>query len=752
MRKFFLLFVITALFFSAGAQNKRPKVGLVLSGGGAKGIAHIGVLKAMEEAGLTPDYITGTSMGSIIGGLYSIGYSADELSELVTTINWDQVLTNKIPLDKITFEEKPYYGRYLLDFYLENKEIRYPSGVIEGQTLMDIFSDLTRPVHNINSFSNFPIPFACVATNIATGEAVVLNKGSLATAMRASMAIPTVFTPITIDGNLLVDGGLVRNMPVSEVIDMGADIIIGVFVSSDLDSKPELNSFVSILAQSALIGSVIDSKEQVKKCNVLVKPNLEGFSTGSFNSAEGILERGMEAGEQYVDVFRHLADSLKKIGPLHEVKKPEIKTNYVFQNIEIDGNKFVTDDFIIGKMDFEPGQLVSVDEIRNHINLMFGTQYFEKIQYEILGDEGDYTLKVIVVERPRTHFRFSYLYDSENKGGILINTTFRNLFLKSSRLMVEGDFSAYPVVLLDYFKYVGKRQNVALGVSGTFVNSDLPLYEETGVVNSIFGSNYSDAAFKIQSTALRNSTYGLKFNWSLMNLHSKVANESLREISKVSYNSTRFSLFYEYNSWDDHYFPKKGLTGSVQFSATASTNGQIRISDVDYDIKDFDGLIETNTIKALRAQIEPIIPVSPKVVLLTKAKLMLSNVPANTLNLNEYDFVGGFTPDLVNATEYPGSGIKEFVLANYFYGRMGAQYEPMRNLFLQLHVNYLSTKFPISWIYPNAESAQLGLWNDRYSISGRIGFKSPLGPISLAVAKDNHAQKLKASLVLGFTY
>lgn len=161
-RTLFFVTIFLLVSVHAYSQNTRPKIGLVLSGGGAKGVAHIGVLKAMEEAGLTPDYITGTSMGSIVGGLYSIGYSADELASIVEGADWGQLLGNKIPLDKVTAEEKFYYGRYLLDFFVKDKKLQYPKGIIEGEALMQLFSNLTRPVHGINDFSKFPIPFACV--------------------------------------------------------------------------------------------------------------------------------------------------------------------------------------------------------------------------------------------------------------------------------------------------------------------------------------------------------------------------------------------------------------------------------------------------------------------------------------------------------------------------------------------------------------------------------------------------------------
>jgi len=205
----------------------RPKIGLVLSGGGAKGLAHIGVIRAMEKAGLTPDYITGTSMGSIVGALYAIGYTADDIEDIVRDVDWDAILSNEIPLNQITYEEKSYYGRYIAELPVKGIKVGLPRGLIEGQKLSERLSRITRPAHDIENFHNLPIPFACVATDIATGEPVVLNHGSLPEALRASMAIPTFFTPVEIDSNLYVDGGVVRNFPVQEAKSMGADIVIG---------------------------------------------------------------------------------------------------------------------------------------------------------------------------------------------------------------------------------------------------------------------------------------------------------------------------------------------------------------------------------------------------------------------------------------------------------------------------------------------------------------------------------------------
>lgn len=753
LQKYICTIILLLIFSTIKAQNQRPKVGLVLSGGGAKGVAHIGILKAMEEAGLTPDYITGTSMGSIVGGLYSIGYSADELKVIVESANWDELLTNKIPLDKVTFEEKFYYGRYLLDFYVEDKKLQLPKGIIEGQALMELFSNLTRPVHNISNFNDFPIPFACVGTNIVTGEPVVLNKGSLAMSMRASMAIPSVFTPVRINNQLLVDGGLVRNMPVPEIVDMGADIIIGVFVSSDLDSEDELNSAVSILTQSAFITSAFDSRKQMEKCDILVVPDLEGFSTGSFSSAPAILDRGMEAGKAYYETFKNLADSLKKLGPLHEVVKPRISDEYLFNEIRIEGNQFINDEFITGKMRIEPGKSVSITQIEKQLDIIYGTQYFERMWYEILEEDGLRVLAIHVVERPKIQMRFAYHYDSENKGGIIGNMTMRNLLLNRSRLIFEADLATHPSLLLDYFKYIGKKQNLAFGASGVWSRNEIPTYDSIGNQNALFNSNYSAGGLKFQTTRVQSSTVGVEMNWSNMKLKPSVISDQLRSISKIQYNNTSFNFFYIFNNFNERYFPTRGLKANLVVSTTTNINGKVIFGDtLTVDAKELGDLLQTSGITAFNLSVFPIIPLSSKMSLLAKARMRVSTIRDNTLNLTEYDFIGGFSPGLVNSNEYYGGDAKEYGVANYFYGRIGVQYELFHNIFMQAHFNYLDTEYPVTWIYPDADIGKLGDRYRRFGYGAMIGMKSPIGPIAFAIAKDHYRKSWKTSLIIGYHY
>ena len=750
------LFTILIIFFMinpAFAQTKRPKIGLVLSGGGAKGIAHIGVLKAMEEAGLTPDYITGTSMGSIVGGLYAIGYSADELKAIVENADWNSLLTNKIPLDKVTFEEKFYYGRYLAEFFMENKKVQLPKGIIEGQALTELFSNLTRPVHGITDFNDFPIPFACVGSNIVTGEPVVLNKGSLALAMRASMAIPSIFTPVKIDDNLLVDGGLVRNMPVAEVMDMGADIVIGVFVSSDLEPEENLNSVISVLSQSAFITSAFDTRKQMEACNYLIVPNLEGFSTGSFQSASQILERGNEAGQEYYPVFKALADSLREIGPLHEVMKPVIQDHYIISSIDIEGNKIVQDEFITGKIRIKIGDTTSITHIEERLQVIFGTQYFEKLWYELLGDNGNHSLKIHVVERPKTQFRFSYHYDSENKGGIVGNVTLRNLVLDRSRLIMEADLSSYPLFFVDYFKYTGKNQNAALSLSGLYSDEEFPIYDSLGNVTDIFVAKTGIGGIKLQATRVQNSTYGIQVDWTTASLKPKVTGDILRSISKINYSNTLITLFHQYNSFNQRYFPTKGVSSNVRISRTSQVNGKVAFGDtLVLEGPELDGILDTDNIISFSVDVEPIIQISSKFSLLTRARMSVSTIGANTLNLLDYDYIGGFLPGQYNSTEYYGAGLKEFITANYFYGRLGLQYNPVGNLFIQVQGNYLDAEYPMKWFYQDAEFTKLGDRNRRFGYGGMLALKTPVGPIAIALAKDHYRSGWYSSLIIGFIY
>ena len=297
MKKYLSLLLICLLAWPAMA-GERKKVAVVLGGGGAKGVAHIGVLKVLEEAGIPIDIVAGTSMGAIVGGLYAIGYSPDEIKRMVELQDWDMLLSDKVKRSHLLFPEKEKAERYIvsLPFGLEKKD-RVIDGVVKGQNLQNLFSDLTIGYHDSVDFNSFLIPFACVAVDMVSGKDYVFHKGSLPLAMRASMAIPGVFTPVRKDSMVLVDGGIVNNYPADVAKAMGADIIIGVDVQNALKSADKLNSAPDILGQIVDLTCQTNHEKNVELTDTYIKVNVDGFSSASFTPAaiDSLMRRGEEA-------------------------------------------------------------------------------------------------------------------------------------------------------------------------------------------------------------------------------------------------------------------------------------------------------------------------------------------------------------------------------------------------------------------------------------------------------------------------
>src|SRR5687768_12501534 len=280
----------TTTVLAQDSVSGRPRIGLTLSGGAAKGLAHIGILKAIDSAGLKIDLLTGTSMGSVIGALYAAGYSGNEIEQLARKVDWDILLSNQSTLRALLMAEKEEYSRYAVELPWVNNGFKLPTGVLQAEELWLKLSELFFPVHNIKNFNDFSIPFKCIGTDIATGEAVVMDKGEIVTAIRSSMAIPSLFTAVEYDGRRLVDGGIVRNFPVSDVKAMGADIVIGSQVATGLLPKEKLVNAFQILLQIAFLKEAEENKKGVEQCDIYIAMPMENYNAGSFNKSKEILE------------------------------------------------------------------------------------------------------------------------------------------------------------------------------------------------------------------------------------------------------------------------------------------------------------------------------------------------------------------------------------------------------------------------------------------------------------------------------
>lgn len=760
----FFIFLLLLTSYGSIAQDKsRPKIGLVLSGGGAKGLAHIGIINAMEDAGLYPDYITGTSMGSIVGGLYAIGYSAADVDSIARVMDWDRLLTNEIPLNLVAFEEKRFYGRYIMELPFVGGKLELPRGFIEGQALTLKMSNITRPAHHISDFNEFPIPFACIGANVENGEADIFNSGLLPETLRASMAIPTIFTPMEIDSSMYVDGGLVRNFPVQEVIDMGADIVIGVSVGTGLQPKEDLKSMVSVMDQVTSFAGAHDTEEQKKLVDIMIEPDLEGFSSSSFSNAEGILALGYKTGKEYFPVFKQLADSLNKLGfkqqPKLSAKNPSY---YSFQNIRIEGNSRVPDELIKGKIRFEPGKEFTINELEDRISLLYGTLYFDKIVYSINPVTSTLTIKVR--ESQRASIKMAMHYDTENKAGVNMNYTLRNFLMPGSRLIGEFDLAQNPFASLSYFKYIGKYQNFAMIIDADWIRAEVPSFwdevaegDDVSVISGLLQSSNSQVGMAIQGTYASNQTIKLGAHYISNNLRPYVLDSIYVNIGgtaesvalkKLNNSALDFSFYYGLNTLNKQYFPQTGSLVNLRFSYIVDRT-------VDYEFQSgglgiITGNIIPDNIWKVSLTFKKYFPVTPKISIYSKASLTMSDAIESIENLAYRSFIGGFRPTLVHSQEYNGAPSKRFNNMNYFYLNLGLQWEIFNKLYLNFTSEYIESEYPMKWLYKPAVTNDFGAYARRLSFSGMVSYNSVLGPVSVGVAKDQYLKGVQGFFSLGY--
>ena len=394
MNRFVVLLLLMVLFFANSysliAQDSlvvyskrsftgdRPKIGLVLSGGGAKGIAHVGFLRVMEEAGIRPDFITGTSMGSLVGALYAIGFSVDSIESMIYSQNWNEVLSNKINYRSVNMEEKQEYGEYFAELPFYGWKPGLPSGAIKGQELELLFEKLTISVAGDTNFDSLYIPYRAVATDLLTGEPYVFSSGPLALAMRSSMSIPTIMQPIKYKGMLLVDGGLVENFPVSVAKEMGADIIIGVYTGGQFLPEEDLNSMLAILKQASLLGGIIDAKKQQKMVDIYVEPYLNDMNAADFNKGAQFYKRGFDAAKKKLPEMKKLADYMKQFNPKYKAR-PSLKDSVYVASVaysSINNRKYKK--LVYNMLDSDTNLWLHYDIIKKKPTNYMELDYFKK--------------------------------------------------------------------------------------------------------------------------------------------------------------------------------------------------------------------------------------------------------------------------------------------------------------------------------------------------------------------------------------
>lgn len=575
MRKILLLLFLFGLQL-ASAQSERPKLGLVLSGGGAKGLAHVGVLKAMEEAGLQPDFIAGTSMGSIVGGLYAIGYSANEIDSILRSVDWDQVLSNKMPLNYIAFEEKEYYDRYLVSLPVVDYKPKVGTGLIRGQTLNELMHLYFWPALQYDHFDQFPIPFRCVATNVGTGNPEVFESGSLPTALRSSMAIPTAFTAVSRDSTLLVDGGVVNNFPVELAQQWGVDYIIG--VNTGVQLKAELpESMPEILMTLSMIPANKKLKEQAASCDIYIQPDLDEYDAASFNDASEIMDIGDSTGAAFQEALNELA---KKLGPAQKpMQMGRTERAITIDQIEIKGNQIFSRDLILKKLHIAEGQTILRQDLQMGLRRVFGVNGFKAIDYEIAKRADDsYVLRLAIEEKEKDYLYAGLHADNLFSSGLSLNFTSRELLGSESRSVFALDISSNPRFRFDYYKYLQQYNRWAFNFRYDYGALQIPSYTEGELRNIRISFTSRLHAILMSTQSLKESYAGGIFfenSRSRIRIGSDIP-DGLQSSVQRNYG---FRLMHTANDLNDRNYPSNGGESLVIINTYLGTRQSVRLED-----------------------------------------------------------------------------------------------------------------------------------------------------------------------------
>jgi NTE family protein len=610
-------------------------------------MAHIGALKVIEEAGITIDYIGGTSMGAIVGALYASGYSANELDSLFRDADFSDLIQDNLPRGAKTFYEKEDSERYALTLPFNNFKISFPSAISGGQRIYNELVRLLYHVRDVNDFNNLPIPFFCIATNIETGAEVLLNKGYLPEAVMASGTFPSLFEPTELDDQILIDGGVVNNYPIMEVKQLGADIIIGVDVQHTLRDRESLQSATDILLQINNFRTVDHMKVKVKETDIYIRPDIDEFSVIDFNLAGPIIENGRTAALEHLDTLKELAAKQNR------VKKSTgniVPTDSIFINrLVLEGNINYSRAYVKGKLRINLPIKTTFQKLQQGISNLAATNNFNTIRYELISNGLGEDLIVKLRENPnKSYLRLGVHYDDLYKTAALVNFTKKNLLMKDD--VTSIDFAIGDNIRYNFQYYLDKGSYWSFGInsrlndfndeinyevirSNFVVQDDQNINEINLDVSDFTNQLYLQTVFKEEFAFIIGAEH------KLLKYSSRTFNNQDSLVPPTSgkrlyfENSNYFSTYGKLilDTYNNRYFPSKGLY----------FNGDLHLylfsSDFNNNFKEF------SIAKARMGAAFPIIR-NLSINLETEGGFKLGNSQVKAL-----DFVlGGYGNDLIN--------------------------------------------------------------------------------------------------------
>jgi len=739
-----LLYIFIFTFGFLSAQESQPKIGLVLSGGGSRGYAHIGVIKVLEELNIRPDYITGTSQGSLVGAMYALGYSSADIENFIKDINWDRAFTDKPNYEDISALEKKYYSDYPFEIFLDKGYIpRLNPGFIEGHEVQNLFSKLTWRSNFYKSFDDFPIPFRCVASDLVSGKPKVFKKGDLASAMRASMSVPSVFAPVDIDSLLLVDGGVFRNFPVKECKEMGADYIIGVYVvgNNDTPKKEEINSLLKVIIRSAKSFANDLEEEDILKTDILIIPELNEFRGIEMKQSKVISKRGEEAARnpKVYNQLKALADRLGKRDNKTIIKNEK---SILIQQIELKGSHYLTRDKILTISKLKENSNINASTLAKAIEQLYATGNYKKVTYQIKRQGIKNILELDFVEKKAFTIRVGSRYNLSDWYEGLIDLSYRTPLINNSTLRLKTSLAKSPRAQIDYrIKAIPSKLEFSIKTFAQY--DDLPgatqsIYTDIDLGNC--ANTQIDLSFDIALNPLKN----LYLQAGVGNLYThsifKDGFEKIAQIDKGITNTNYFNTGFELNTFNDAYFPTKGVRIRAKFTNQFNINSQ--------KTNAFSTTMELHkTNKIYNFEYKQALAFSRSLSLISG--LNMGNYE-NDVSYNQKFFIGGDdNSSRPNRINYPGFKAKSIISNQYIIADLGLQYNYKERLFIELSGSALNLQaYPVLFKdFKNEIGKDLNK-----SIQLKLSYKTFIGPSSIALTRNIDQDTWVPSINIGINF
>ena len=719
-----------------------------MSGGGAKGFSYIGLLKVMHESGLEVDYIGGSSIGSIIAGFYALGYHPDTMTSIIRAQNWEDLLVDKIDRKYIAYDEKEFGDSYIMDFPIRKKKVGLKASLYEGQEINLLLNRFYSPAYKTTDFRNFQTPFLCIGTDLIEGNAVVLDSGNLATAIRASMSIPGYFSPTYYDGKYLVDGGVVNNYPVIDVKNMGAEYIIGADVQSAKKKTIEdLGTLTSVLDHIIGYSRQEANKEGYAETDMYIHYE-SPYATMEFTKFDSILAFGETVAESHREEIQKLADSLNAIElkPLKEYKTVPLDSVYI-DNLVVEGNERTRDEYFENSFGMFLNSWVSLDDLEEEIRMAYGSGFFNHLFYELRYENEQTTLVLKVDDESVGFMSAGAHYDDDYSVSLIVAGTFRNVLGKGSKIFTDLVIGPNPRFRAMYVKDNGGKPGYGAKLEAySFTFDD---YEKEGsftnqVQGNIRFTNYKLSLFA-QSIIKNKHTFRIGANFEYFRFKSKIEDANLDSIS-------------DFNTYGNLYFSFNTDTRDRSYLPTRGTHAELRVEYVMPISSSWVEDVFDNSLVFWFKYEQSIPLIGKKVVLrpgIFAGGTYNRGIPVSSdLSIQHYKrspvqywfYLGGQSQNNYLKTIQPFTGVD--FLQRYGLYQYTVNLDLQYNFYSKLYLTLMGDIGATSWFIADLFTKEKFI----VGYGAKISYDSFIGPIELSVMGSNIYKGVSTYIAIGFWF